>query len=154
MFATTIYLDKPIPLHRLAEAFAAAAGASVDRVATITRSDFERSPHRWFADGQTIGLQIWEEGGDFSLAVELLSRDQIAFPDLLAGVTRTLGATALTDVFGVDPSSDSAWTMVTPDGAATTVYTNTDDEEPDLVLSPESRKIYTARRQAPVIPGN
>jgi hypothetical protein len=150
MFATTIYLDRAIPLRRLATAFAAATGDSVDRVATITRSDFERSPRRWFSDAQTIGLQTWEEGGDFPLAVEFLSREDLAFPDVLVGVTRALGATALTDVFGVDPLSDSMWTMVAPDGSATTVYMDTGDEDevdqPDLVLSPESRKVYEAHQ--------
>lgn len=154
MFATTIYLDKPIPLDRLAGAFASATDVSLDRVAAITRADFERSPRRWFIDGQAIGLQVWEERGDFPFAVEFLAREDVAFPTVIGQVTRELGVTALTDVFGVDPMSDTVWTMVTPDGTRTTVFTdNVDagDEEPDLVLHPLSRLIYEARRQPPTV---
>jgi len=46
------------------------------------------------------------------------------------------------------------WTMVTPEGATTTVFVdNADagDDEPDFVLDSALRVIYEARRRSPTI---
>jgi hypothetical protein len=149
MFSTAFHLDRIIAPVRMAEVFASATGVSPDRLRVITRDDFVRSPWRWFTDEVNLGIQTALYRGDFPFEVELFSREDLDMRSVLQSVVHDLGVAALTDEFDVNPLADSEWLMISPDGSSTVVYADSDEfgaDDPAIILEPESRAIYEAKR--------
>ncbi len=148
MFATTIYLDRIIPTDQLAAIFAVAAGVEPNRVARITRIDFEQSPRHWFTDDHAVGLQTWKEGGDFPFAVEFISRSTPHLRAVLDRAARDLDVAILTDELDAD-LFDTGWRVITPNGLSAIVHADSDQldsDDPAIVLEPDSRARYQALR--------
>ncbi len=148
MFATTIYLDRIIPPDQLAVIFAAAAGVEPNRVARITRGDFEQSPRHWFRDDHALGLQTWDEGGDFPFAVEFISRSTPNLRAVLDRAAHDLDVAILTDGLDAD-LFDTGWRVIMPDGSSAIVHADPDQldgDDPAIVLEPDSRARYQALR--------
>ncbi len=148
MFATTIYLDKSIPIGQLAKAFAAATSIAPDQVVTMTRADFERSPRHWFNEEHRIGLQWWHERGDFPLAIEIVSRFNLDARTVLPYVAHDLGVAILTEPLDAD-LLDTGWRAIVPDGSSAIVFADADEldaDDPAIILEPESRARYRALR--------
>lgn len=146
-------MDRPVTASLLTDALTVATGVAPDCVRVIRREDFERSPEPWFHDWVTVGIQISEFRGDFPLEVELISRVELDVRDLLTNVARELDVAILTDELDVNPLSDAEWLMITPDGSSTPVLADPDEfgrDEPAIILEPESRAIYDAKRAHPV----
>jgi hypothetical protein len=89
--------------------------------------------------------------GDFPVALEIRLREDT--PDLrtlLSGAARLLGASILTDELVVNPLFTSDWLMFTPDGDVIVIEADEEEfaaDEPAIVLTPESRRVYEARHR-------
>lgn len=154
MFATTVYLDRLVTATQLADVFASATGVAVDHVRVIARNEFERDPQPWFLDSVAVGIQTSELRGDFPLEVDLVARADLDVRAVLRSVARGRDVAILTDEFGVNPLSDAEWMMFTPDGSSIRVLADPEEfgaDDPAIILEPESRTIYDAKRALPIV---
>ncbi|CAN5833465.1 hypothetical protein BH20CHL3_BH20CHL3_09590 [soil metagenome] len=151
MYGTDIYLDQTSSTTDLASAFAQVLGVSTKRVVVMDQEDYEQLGSTWVNPKIAMVLRTASLRGDFPVALEIRLREDT--PDLrtlLSGAARLLGASILTDELVVNPLFTSDWLMFTPDGDVIVIEADEEEfaaDEPAIVLTPESRRVYEARQR-------
>lgn len=146
MYGTDVYLDQTPSTIDLANAFALTLGVSSKRVVVIDQEDYQQLGSTWANPKVAMVLRTSVLRGDFPVALEIRVREDT--PDLrtlLSGAAQLLGASILTDELVVNPLFTSDWLMFTPDGEAIAIETDEQEfaaDEPAIVMTPESRRIY------------
>lgn len=141
---TTLFcIDRTLTLEQVATGIAQALGVRREVVAALDLSRIDLRPSGWYAETDAAAVQVDTMRGDFPLEVSVAAREAFDMEAIARVLAPALGASLLTDEFGVDPMSDVEWTLVTPDGAALKVLTDGDEfgaDDPAIVLLPEFRK--------------
>ncbi len=149
--STYIHLSRILTGPQLERGVERVLGLESGRAVAVSFDRIERVPANWFSDEHEAGIEMETMRGDFPQGITVVVRDHPDFEAFARNLAIELGVTVLTDEFGVEPFSDIDWMMLSPDGSATHVLTDSDEfgaEDPAIVLLPEYRSIYDAHVNA------
>lgn len=139
------YSDRPVTPGALADAIAQSLQVPHESIVAVDLDD-EVAPH-WFAgSGTTIGVQTRSVRGDFRSEIVVMSDDTHDYVTMIKDLAANLHVAILTDEFEVESLLGNDWTLVTPDGRTSTVFTNDDATDADrIILDQMSHKVLETR---------
>lgn len=142
---TLFYVDRNLTQEQLVAGVAKALGVRSDLIAILDLTQQDNLPAGWFEETDAVAVQMDSMRGDFPLEVSIASRAAFDVEAFTRRLAPALHAALITDEFGVNPLSDVEWTLISPSGEITQVFTDEDAfgaDDSAIVLRPESRRIY------------